>query len=77
MSVLRHAERAHGTGTILVITTAEEMIHGADTGTAGVDGDVYSLPVSLRARVVSFCHMSITVFLKTIPYLRTFLCCAI
>ena len=35
--VLRHAERAHGTGTVLVITTAEEMVHGTDTGTAGVD----------------------------------------
>ena len=77
MSVLRHAERTHGTGTILVIMTAEDIIHGADTGIAGVDEDVYSLGVSLRARVVSFCHMSITVFLKTIPYLRIFLCCAI
>jgi len=35
--VLRHAERAHGTGTVLVNPTAEEMVHGTDTGTAGVD----------------------------------------
>jgi len=54
--VLRHAERAHGTETVLVITTAEEMIHGTDTGIVGVDEDVYSLGVStLRVRVVSFC----------------------
>jgi hypothetical protein len=38
--VLRHAKRAHGTGTILVITTAEEMAHGTDTGIAGVDEGV-------------------------------------
>ena len=32
--VLRHAERAHGagTGTVLVIMTTEEMIHGTNTG---------------------------------------------
>ena len=35
--VLRHAERVHGTGTVLVITTAEEMVHETDTGTAGVN----------------------------------------
>ena len=35
--VLRHTERAHGTGTVLVITTAEEMVPGTDTGTAGVN----------------------------------------
>ena len=46
VSVLRHAERAHGTGTVLVITTAKEMIHGTDTEIAGVDEDVYSLGVS-------------------------------
>ena len=46
MSVLRHAERSHGTGIVLVITTAEEMIHGTDTVIAGVDGDVYSSGVS-------------------------------
>jgi len=57
--VLRNAERAHGTETVLVITTAEEMIHGTDTGTAGVDEDVYSSGVStLRVRVVPFCLMS-------------------
>ena len=55
-SVLRRAERAHGTGTDLVIMTAEEMIHGTDTGIAGVDGNVYSFGVStLRIRVMSFC----------------------
>jgi len=57
--VLRHAERAHGTGTVLVITTAEEMIHGTDTGIVGVDEDVYSSGVStLRVRVMPFCLMS-------------------
>jgi len=57
--VLRHAERAHGTGTVLVITTAEEMTHGTDTGIVGVDEDVYSSGVStLRVRVVPFCLMS-------------------
>ena len=44
--VLRHAERTPGTGTVLVITIAEGMIHGTDTGIAGVDEDVYSLEVS-------------------------------
>jgi len=54
--VLRHAERAHETGTILVITTGEEIIHGTDTGIVGVDEDVYSLGVSTSGvRVVSFC----------------------
>jgi len=57
--VLRHAERAHGTETVLVITTAEETIHGADTGIVGVDEDVYSSGVStLPVRVVPFCLMS-------------------
>jgi len=48
VSVLHHGKRAHGTGTgtVLVITAAEEMIHGTDTGIAGVDEDVYSLRVS-------------------------------
>ncbi len=48
MSVLRHGERAHrtGTGTVLVIMTAEEMIRGTDTEIAGVDEDIYSLRVS-------------------------------
>jgi len=51
--VLRHAERAHGTGTVFVIMTAEEMVHGTDTGTAGVD-DKNSWGVSaLRVHVVS------------------------
>ena len=54
--VLRHAERTHGTGTVLVITTAEEMIHGTGTGIAAVDEDVYTWRVSaLRVRVVSLC----------------------
>ena len=54
--VLRHAERTHGTGTVLVITTAEEMIHETGTGIADVDEDVYSLEGSpLRVRVVPFC----------------------
>ena len=53
---LRHAKRVHGTGTVLMITTAEEMIHGTDTGIVGVDDDVYSLGVSTSGlRVVSFC----------------------
>jgi len=43
---LRHTKRAHRTGTVLVITTAEEMIHRTDTGIAGIDDDVYSLGVS-------------------------------
>jgi len=58
VSVLRHGERAHGTGagTVLVITTAEEMIQGTDTMFPCVDEDVYSLGVSTcRVRVVSFC----------------------
>ena len=56
VSVFCHAGRAHRTGTVLVITTAEEMIHGTDTGIAGVDEDVYSSRVStLRVRVVCFC----------------------
>ena len=41
MSVLRHATRAHGTGTVLVITTAEDMIHGTDTGITADDEYVY------------------------------------
>ena len=56
--VLRHAERTHGTGTVLVITTAEEMIHGTGTGIAAVDEDedLYSWRVSaLRVRVMCFC----------------------
>jgi hypothetical protein len=53
--VLRHAEGAHGTGTILVIMTVVEMIDGTDTGIAGVE-DVHSLGVSaLCVRIVSFC----------------------
>jgi len=57
--VLRHAEITHGTGTVLVITTAEEMIRGTYTGIAGVDEGVYSLGAStLRVRVVPFCLMS-------------------
>ena len=57
--VLRHAERAHGTETVLVITTAEEMIHGTDIGIVGVDEDVYSSGVStLHVRVVPFCLMA-------------------
>ena len=48
MSVLHHAQRAHGTGTNLVIMTAEEMIHGTDTGIAGVDENVYSLGVWIQ-----------------------------
>ena len=52
---LCHAERAHRTRTVLVITTAEEMIHRTDTGIVGVDDDVYSLGVSTSGvRVVSF-----------------------
>jgi hypothetical protein len=46
--VLRHAERAYGTGSVPVITTAEEMIHGTGTEIAGVDEDVYSSEVSLN-----------------------------
>jgi hypothetical protein len=42
---LRYAERAHGTGTVLVITTAEEIIHGTDTGIAGVHEGFKSLEV--------------------------------
>ena len=44
--VLHHGERAYGAGTVLEITNAEGMIHGTDTGIAGVDEDVYSLEVS-------------------------------
>jgi hypothetical protein len=39
--VLRsNAERAHGTGAVLVITTAEETIDGTDTGIAAVGENV-------------------------------------
>ena len=60
VSVLRHGERAHGTGagTVLVITTAEEMIQGTDTRIPGVDEDVYSFKLGVstcRVRVVFFC----------------------
>jgi len=56
VSVPRHAERAHGTRTVLVITTAEEVIHGTDAGIPAIDEDVYSLGAStLRIRVMSFC----------------------
>ena len=59
MSVLCHAERAHETGAVLVITTAEEMIHGTDTGIVGVERDVDSLGVStLHVHVVSSCLMN-------------------
>jgi len=53
--VLRHAERAHGTGTVLVITIAGGMIHGTGTGIAGVDEDVYHREYLIVVRVVSFC----------------------
>jgi hypothetical protein len=44
------------TGTTLVITTAEEVIHGTDTGNAAVDEGVYSLEGSTQCvRFVSFC----------------------
>jgi len=46
VSVLCRAERAHGAGTILVVTTAEEMTHGTDTRIGGVNEDVYSLGIS-------------------------------
>ena len=60
VSVL-HAKRAHVTRTILMITTAEEMIHGTDTGITGVDEDMYSLGVStLRVRVISFCLLCLS-----------------
>jgi len=39
--VLPHSERAHGTGTVLVVMTTEDIIHGTDTGITGVDEDVY------------------------------------
>lgn len=65
MSVLCHAERAHETGAVLVITTAEEMIHGTDTGIVGVERDVDSLGVStLHVHVVASYLVSIAVFLK-------------
>ena len=32
VGVLRHAERTHGTETVLVYTIAEELIHETDTG---------------------------------------------
>jgi hypothetical protein len=41
-----NAVRAHGTGAVLVITTAEEMIDGTDTGIAAVGENVWSLGVS-------------------------------
>jgi len=67
--VLRHAERAHETGTVLVIMTAEGMIHGTNTGIAGVDEDVYPLGIStLRVLVVPFCLLSSPVLMKVLTY---------
>ena len=37
--VLRNAERAHGTGAVLVIMTADEVIDGTDTRIAAVGED--------------------------------------
>jgi hypothetical protein len=71
--VLHHTERAHGTGTVLVITGAEEMVHGTDTGIAGVDeglslfiGSIHFM--CLRRGILSY--ISITVFLKILLHLR-------
>ena len=76
--VLRHAERAHETGTVLVIMTAEGMIPGTDTGIAGVDEDVYPLGIStLRVLVVPFCLISSPVLLKVLTcptFERSFNC---
>ena len=74
MSVLRYAKRAHWTGTVLVVTTAEEMVHRTDTWIVGVDEDVNSLGVStLRVRMVSMSCMYITVILKIPPHPGVFL----
>ena len=70
--VLCHAERAYGTGTVLVITGAEEMVHGTDTGIAGVDEDlsqfIGSIHFMCSRRVLSY--ISIIVFLKILLHLR-------
>ena len=65
--VLCRAERAHGTETetVLVITIAEEMIHGTGTlaGIVGVDEDVYHreyLPKVCRA----FCLICLSPYLE-------------
>jgi len=54
VSILRQAERAHGTGTVLMITTTEEVIHGTDVGIAGVNEDVHSLGVSTSHMPASY-----------------------
>jgi len=41
VTVLLHTERVNGTGTVLVITTAEDIIYRTGIGIAGVDEDVH------------------------------------
>ena len=63
--VLRHTERAHRTGSVLVITGAEEMVHGTDTRIAGVDEDLSLFIGSIHficSRRVLLSYISITVF---------------
>ena len=55
--VLCHAERAHGTETVLVITIAEEMIDRTGTGIIGVDEDVYYREY-LPSKVSTSCLLS-------------------
>ena len=54
MSILHLAERVHGTGIVLVITTPEEMAHGTDTRIAAVDEGVCSLGVSTLHVCIAF-----------------------
>jgi len=68
VSVLRHAERAHGAGSVLVITIAEEVIHGTDTGIAGVDEDVYSIHREHRLDVSASCPSVSTVYHRLLEH---------
>ena len=75
--VLRHAERAHGTGTILVTTTTEEMVHGTDIGTVSVDEEMCILWEYLFY-VSALCPSVLYVYhLKILPHLRALLYCGI
>ena len=58
VSVLRHTERADRTRTVLVITTAEDMIHGTDTGITAVGEYVYHRLLYVSAS----CHSELRVY---------------
>ena len=75
--VLCHAERAHRTGTVLVTTTIEEMVHGTDIGTVGVDEEM-CIPWEYLFYVSASCPSVLYVYhLKILPHLRALLYCGI